>query len=370
MNQSELKIWFPEPLVEDESFARKDEGWFDWVSRATSKKGKACRAFLNAQICKVPASWQSKLYQDFKTRVWDSVLFELIVARTMQILGASIEVEVPVAGTNKRPDFLAQFPDSLITVEATVPEINEPMNQQLARNEDLIEIIERLMPQDWSVRIWRLPRIGANDSKQALKKRMEEVLAQLPPAQNFTDKSTEIDFELDFGNDGELFVTVVPQRNEKRAATVRGVVSGVDNTEQRIRAAIRRKKKQVKKTGTPVILAVRTDAFGDMEDYDRALFGLTFEHVDHTGKTIAAGFDPVGLLAKTRPERPTYAAVLAYTAAAIPRVNDPVLYIHQGFEGSLPRSLLKLEVRTLQATGIHIETARMKKILEELNLVY
>jgi len=100
---------------------------------------------------------------------------------------------------------------------------------------------------------------------QISKKKIEQFLAQLPPAQNFTDNSTEIDFEFDFEAQGELFVTLVPHRTEKRAATVRGVISGADNTEERIRAAIMRKKKQVKKTGTPVILAVRTDTFGDMK---------------------------------------------------------------------------------------------------------
>ena len=370
MNQSKNKIWFPEPLVDDDSIARKNEGWFKWASRATSQKGKACRAFLNSQICKLPASWQSKLYQDLKTRDWDSVLFELIVARTLQILGASVEVEVPVLSTNKQPDFRAQFPDGLITVEATVPEINQPMNEQFARNEDLIDIIESLMPEGWSVRIWRLPKIGANDSKKAFKNRVEEIVGQLPPAQDCTNKTTELDFEYSFGDDGDLFVTLVPQRNEKRAATVRSVVSGMDNTEQRIRAVVKRKKKQVKKTGTPVILAVRTNDFGDLEDYDRALFGLTYERVDHTGKTIARGFDPVGLLAKTRPEPPTYAGVLAYTAAAIPRVSDPVLYIHQGFVGILPQALMNLEVRTLHANGIHINSARITGLVAELNLVY
>ena len=47
-----------------------------------------------------------------------------------------------------------------------------------------------------------------------------------------------------------------------------------------------------------------------------AFEGLTYERVDHHGETIAKGFDPVGLLAKTRPEPPTYAGVLAYTSAA------------------------------------------------------
>lgn len=365
MIQSENRIWFPEPDVEDDSIARKDEGWFRWVMRATSEKGKACRVFLNAQFSKIPANWQPKLYHDLRSREWDSVLFELIVGRTMQILGASIEVEVAVADTNKRPDFLARFPDGLITIEATVPSINDSMSQQLSWNEDLIEIIETLTPPDWSVRVWRLPKLGPNDSKQQFKKIITDTVADLPPA-HVTDDS--IDIEVDFGKSGELSLTLVPQRNEKRAVTVRGVVSGVDNTEQRIQAVVKRKKKQVKRTGTPVILAVRTDAFGDLEDYDRALFGSTYERVGLTGRTIATGFTPNGLFVKRRTEAPTYAGLLAYTAAAIPRVVDPVLYVHQGFEGVLPDALMNFEVRTLREDGVYIQPPRMKRILAELNL--
>ena len=367
MLETKDKLWFPDPEGQDDSFARKDEGWFEWVSRATSNKGKACRAFLNKQISKVPKSWQSKLYQDLRTRDWDTVIFELMVGRTMQILGASIEVEVPVANTNKRPDFLARFPDCVITVEATVPQINDKMKERGVWNEELVEIIEGIIPPGWSARVWRLPNLGPNDSKQDFKKRIKEIVAELPPAKDSTDT---IKIETDLGVGEELSLTLVPYRNGKRAATVRGVVTGADNTEQRIQAAIKRKKKQLKETGAPVILAVRTDAFGDLEDYDRALFGLTYERVDASGGTIATGFDPSGLFAKRRLETPTYAGLLAYTVAAIPRVNDPVLYIHQGFKGVLPESLRNLEVRTLEVTGVHIEPARIKTILAELNLVY
>jgi len=48
------KVWFPEPHTENDSFAGKDETWFQWVSRATSKKGQESRRFLNENIAKVP----------------------------------------------------------------------------------------------------------------------------------------------------------------------------------------------------------------------------------------------------------------------------------------------------------------------------
>jgi len=172
--------WFPEPATEDDSFARKGEGTFAWVSRATSEKGKASRRFLNENIAKVPTIWQTKLYNDFRTRDWHTVFFELIVGRTLQILGASIEVESPVKGTNKRPDFLAQFSDGTIIVEATVPELNRRAAKQMVWNEELVEIIEALTPAGWSVHVWRLPKLGPNDSKKNFKQTVEKIFAGLP----------------------------------------------------------------------------------------------------------------------------------------------------------------------------------------------
>ncbi len=286
----------------------------------------------------------------------------------MEILGALIEIEVPVKETNRRPDFIARFPDGAVTVEATVPEINESVNRQMSWNEELVEIIEALTPDDWSVEVWRLPTLGPNDSKKDFKRTVKKMFEELPSQARLTDDSIRI--EMESGFDGELALTLKPGRKGKRAAPVRGMVSGADDTEQRIRAAVTRKKKQVKKANTPVLLAVRTDAFGGWEDYDKALYGLTYKHVDLSGKTVRTGFDPVGVFGKKRREPPTCARVLAFTEVGFPRVSDPVAYMHPRYDGVLPDSLMSLEVRTLEGTGVHVQPARMKKILAELELVY
>lgn len=361
-------VWFPEPDGDDDWFKRKGETTFAWVSRATSEKGQECRRFLNENIATLPQGWQTKLHSDLRTRDWDSVFFEIAVARTLQILGASIEVEVPVASTNKRPDFVATFPDGVVAVEATAPEINQAMNTQNANNEDLNEIIESLIPDDWSVEVWGLPKLGPNDSKKGFKRKIRELFSELPPANTFTDDSIKIEIEAGF--DGELSLVLRPGRNGRRAAFVRGVISGADNTQQRISAAVTRKKKQLKHVGTPVVLAVRTDAFGDMEDYDQALYGLTFESVDHQGRTIRTGFHPTGVFGKQRSSPPVCAAVLAYTAVGFPGVTDPVLYLHPAFTGQLPEALLKrLQVRSLEADGIRIAVAGSKRILDQMHFV-
>jgi hypothetical protein len=98
------------------------------------------------------------------------VFFELIVARTLQILGGQIEVEIPVKETNRRPDFYVRFGDETTTVEATVPELNRATGEQMEWNEELVEIIESFTPPVWTVLVWRLPKLGPNDSKREFKR--------------------------------------------------------------------------------------------------------------------------------------------------------------------------------------------------------
>lgn len=361
----EKALWFPEPAAEDDSIARHGEGTYAWLSRSTSPKAKGCRRFLNENINHVPRDWRTKLHDDFRTREWGSVFFELIVARTLELLGASIEVEVPIAETNKRPDFIARFPDGVITVEATIPEINQRINQQSAENEELVRIIETLTPAEWSVRAWRLPRLGPRDSKKNFKRTIEGIFAKLPA--NPGPDQEPIEVELNYG---ELMLTIHPGRKGKRAVGVRGMASGPDDTEQKIRAIVNRKKKQVRKATTPVFLAVSTSPFGERDDYDRALFGLTYEHVDHEGKTIARGFDPVGAFGAKRSEPPTYAGVLAFMEVGFPGVADPVLYVHPRFDGQLPESLKRLEQRTYrEGSGVCVHRATIHNVAGPLGFV-
>jgi hypothetical protein len=359
------KVWFPEPTTVDASFARKDETWFDWISRATSDKGKRSRRFLNENIAKVPEAWQSKLYHDFRTRDWHTVFFELVVGRTLQILGSSIEVEGPLKGTNRRPDFRAQFPQGAITVEATVPELNRVVGKRMDWNEELVEIIESLTPQGWSVQVWRVPELGPNDSKREFKRTIAQAFAGIPAEPPADTTPIEITDRFD----AELRLTLWPGRIGERVARVRGVAGGPDDTEQRIRAAVAYKKKQVRKSTAPVLLAISASPFGGLDDFDQALYGLTFESVDHQGKTIRTGFKPTGVFGSSRPEPPTYAAVLAYTSVGFTEVIDPVLYLHPRSEAQLPKALTSLQVRSLESNGVKVRAARMKSLLAEMNFV-
>jgi hypothetical protein len=362
--ETKSKVWFPEPTTIDDSFARDDETWFDWISRATSEKGKRSRRFLNENIANEPESWQTKLYNDFRTRDWHSVFFELIVGRTLQILGATIEVEQPVIGTSRRPDFCALFPDATITVEATVPELNRLVGKRMDWNEELVRIIESLTPLGWSVQVWRVPELGPNDSKKEFKRNIAQAFAGIPLHPPTDAAPLEITDQFD-----ELRLTLRPGLTGKRVAGVRAVAAGPDDTEQRIRAAVTYKKKQVRKSISPVVLAISASPFGGLDDFDQALYGLTFESVDHEGKTIRTGFKPTGVFGSTRPESPTIDAILAYRSVGFTEVVDPVLYLHPRSDAKLPAALMDLQVRTLDASGVQVKAPLVKDVLAKMNFV-
>jgi len=227
MIQALPKIWFPEPLTTDDSPARDNETWFDWLSRCTSLKARESRRFLNRNIKALPSDWQPRLFEHMRNREWHSVFFEMVVGRTLQLLGASIAVEVPVTETNKQPDFIATFPDATVTVEGTVPELNRLVGKLMSANEDLVRIIESLTPDDWTVDVWRLPKLGPSDSKREFKAMIRQIFAGLPSAASLNDPAYRI--EVDPFMDGELSLTLRPGRSGDRAAPVRGIAAGPDD---------------------------------------------------------------------------------------------------------------------------------------------
>lgn len=363
---NEMDVWFPEPLEADNTFARHGEGAYSWLNRSTTERATACRQFLNENMAKLPKDWQPKLYKDLKDKDWFDTFFEFIVARTLQILGATINVEVPIEQTKKNPDFLAQFPDGTIIVEATVPKTNEEIRQHSTRNEELVEIIESLAPDGWTVAVWRLPELGPNDSKKHFKSAIREIFNSLPLGDS--DQAVEVSSELDRG---EISLTLFPGRKGDRAVGVRGMASGVDDTEIKIRKTIERKKKQVRKASVPVLLAIGTQPLsGGLDDFNMALFGRTYERHGYFRETVEIGFEGDGLFAKQRSEPPTYAGVLAFTQVGWRGVPDPVLYLHSRFDGQLPQSLNRLELRTYtEGLGVSIRPAQGESVLQEMNFV-
>lgn len=330
---------FKEPKVEDTSVVR-DETYMKWLVRNTSPKAKYSRALLNKNISKIPDEWIDKLLKDLENR-WSSAFFELIVARVIQVLGASVTVEKEQAGKN--PDFIADFQNHKLTIEATSTVTDSDFREFTKRNEDLIRRIEEATPENWSFIVNDLPRIGYNDSKKEFRIAISELMASISESKIKEGDFIKLERELSNGIISlDLFYKTYKAKrltgamdSETYAFTDRIAKSMSD----------KRKRKQAKSSDFPVILAINLDGMkGSYEDFDVSLFGHSWENISYN--TI--GFDADGIFTTRidKTKKPTYAGILAFFNVGLwGWSEDPILYLNPSFDEKLPDDLLNLRVR-------------------------
>lgn len=357
------KLWFPEPDVEDELAANRNEHTLDWLARCTNWKAKECRRFLNESLALLRSDAVKSFEINSRPR-WKSAYFELVVARTLQALGATLKIEA-ANEAGKRPDFTASYADGSVIVEAVSPVFNTNAGEKMEMQKPLLDVIEKRIPTGVRCGVWELPDIGLADSKKEFKAAVELIFSNLPDS---VDDRLEIVKEL---SNGDIRITILPGESRSRRVAIEPLITVFDNSEDRIRNAVNRKKSQVRGSKEPVLLAI--DASGlssELEDFDMALFGHTFERVDMNGQTVETGFDANGLFATRREGDPTYAGVLAFLEVGFQKCTDPVLYIHPRFSGGLPSAFDVLECRSLNRGTNHIVVRdRSADVMEGLNFV-
>lgn len=334
-------MWFPEPARLDNSWAKRGEPTTDWLERSTNARARAIRRFLNENLSALPPEYQGFLYRMLHER-WHSGFFELIVGRTLQILGADIEAE-PGGASNTRIDYAAHFPDANATVEAVSPVFDSTVGETAKKRNPLLDIIESESPADIWVMVSTLPDIGPQDSKKRFRSTIRRLLATTG---DIGSSPLEVSEEL---LEGTIRFTLV-----KKGATVppgksvgsEPPLTSFDNTEQRIRRAVARKRRQGRHSGdAPALVAIHaTGISSSYEEFDQALFGRDVATVDSRGHLLSTEFKADGMFAEGSGE-PTWAAVLAFLGVGFMGGPDPILYLHPRFEGKLPDALLALEER-------------------------
>lgn len=361
--------WFPEPVERDDTYAGRLESTPSWMARSTLNLAKEYRSFLNRNLSALPEECQGDIGRRLKTDMHHrSAFFELVVARTLQTLGASItcEPENPVDGT--KIDFVAQFPDYEIGVEATSPLFDREMGETAKNYATLVGAIEDLAPSGWAVAIGSLPDVGPSDSKKPFKAAVKRMLDVPPPA--LGEGEREVIGELPQGNIRlTLFSKAAHGLREETKIVWEAAMTTIDDSKRVIRDAVEGKRRQARNVNVPVLVAV--DAKGivtRLEDFDMALFGHSVAHMDLGGNQYATSFQADGLFAKGEGE-PTISGVLAFTEVGVLRCSEPVLYLHPRFEGHLPATLLRLEHRTLGADGVAVQDAQNQGFLEVLGFV-
>ncbi len=362
MSQTSFRKFFSEPKYADEVPSDRGESTLDWLGRCTNWKAKECRRFLNESLNELPSESVTSFFQNAGHR-WRSCFFELVVARTLQKLGATISVELPNQ-EGRRPDFKAEFSDDSIIVEAISPVFNATVGEETKRQKPLLEIVEAMVPAGWKCGVWELPNIGLQDSKREFKAALGSAFSDLPDGDGPFDICAEV-------SNGEIRLLLVRGERKSKLSIIEPIQAVFNNSEERIKYALTTKKRQVRASKEPVLLAIDApDLFCDFEDFDYALFGRTFEQVDHHGRTLETGFDPDGIFAIPRKEEPTYAGVLAFIGVGFLKCPNPVLYKHPRFSGTLPNSLNVLETRSYNAGKNEVETTdQTEDVMEHLKFV-
>lgn len=250
-------VWFSEPSQADDSWGRRGESPTSWVERSTLPRARATRRFLNQHLSVLPKEHQVALYRALHDR-WESAFFELIVARTLQVLGASIEIE-PGGAEDIRIDFVARFTDSTISVEAVAPAFNVEIGEQVKQRNPLLDIIEASAPPHLWVLVESLPELGPSD----LKKRFKNIVKRLLDDVAKADISLPRQFveELPQGTLRLKVLSRNPNASTGRSIGSEPALTTFDDTEQRVRRAVDRKRRQGRESTGPTLLAIHaTDA--------------------------------------------------------------------------------------------------------------
>lgn len=358
-------IWLPEPDIPDESYADRGEHTLDWLARCTNRKAGECRRFLNENLSMLPKNVQDSIRGAADHR-WKSAIFELIVARILQELGATIELEQ----TNlegRQPDFTARFPDETIIVEAVSPIFNSEAGETIKNRNPLFRIIESNIPQGWRVGVGKLPKIGPNDSKKEFERAVKQMLSISPPNEGTGD--LELFAEI---STGVIRLHLWPGEMKSRRLMWEAPVTAFDNSEERIRYAVKRKRTQVRSSHKPVLLAIEASGISsDFKDFDKALFGHTYESYNIRLQLEERGFKPDGVFNTRSNKPPTYAGVLAFLNVGFWGGSAPLLFNHPRFTGNLPKSILRLEQRKYDEVSneIRVVSAKINDLMQRLKFV-
>jgi hypothetical protein len=361
--------WFPEPSRTDNTYANRGEPTTDWLRRSTVPRARGARRFLNENHSKIPSDHQHILYCALHER-WGSAYFELIVARTLQVLGAEIEIE-PGGKEDIRIDFVAHFPESTVSVEAVAPKFNADTVETAKRRASLLDMIEALVPPGWRIIVEELPDLGPSDSKRSFRRAVERLLDTVAPEVGSKPKTLIAEVP-----GGEVRLRLLPQRDPQapgsRAVVAEPALTAFDNSEQRIRRAIKQKRRQGRNVNYPAILAVHaTGISSEFYDFNRALFGRDVGFFDPYARRITkTEFQADGVFSRGSGD-PTWAAVLAFVNVNFPGGPDPVLYLHPRYRGTLPEALTSIERRSFdpEAESVNVEPSQNPGFLKQLGFV-
>jgi len=362
MSKDEIFAWFPEPAIDDPTYAKYCEHISVWLARSTVSRAVEYRKSLNYHLSKMPQKARENFLNSAKKH-WRSSIFELLVARFLQELGAELVIEEPI-DTGKKPDFLANFTDGTIIVEATAPVFDDEIAEKIKKRNPLLAIIELKIPPGWNIGVCKLPNIGLAESKKEFKKVITEMISEAEVSEN--ENQLTIKKEL---QSGEIILKFSRSKSGNGKISWEPVYALFDKSESRIRLAGKKKKKQVRQSKYPVVLAIHASGIAsEYEDFNSALFGYSFDIFGPDLIKIGNDFRRDGFFLKRKRVSPTCAGVLAFVNVDILYGDDPILYKNPNYSENLPSAIESLEQRCfdLDSKSIYSIPAKNRKIMDKL----
>lgn len=358
------KIWFPEPAP-DAPEPRQSKRPTDWIASSHRQHGRAMREFLNRNISLLPGTFQPVIFRELHSR-WHSAYFELIVARTLQILGAALEVE-PLGKGTTLIDYVATFSDGEIAVEAMAPLFSVAEGIVSRDRMPLLDILRSLRPAGWYLHVFDLPNIGPQDSKIDFKKAAREMLAGELPDEN--GEWYNLEREMPSG----IIHLAVMRDDSGNDTFISSMAQYYSDSEERIRIAVndRRKRRQGRNAAIPALLAIGhpiSNGWTHLRDFDAALYGERIVNVFADGQDI---FRPTGEFLKRAINPPPYVGVLAFPHVGLDNADEPVLYHDPRSTSPLPQALSILQQRRFhpERQEIIIEKAKNLDIIKQLEFI-
>ena len=353
------RVWFPEPEELDNTLSSREESISQYLRRSTHPRAIQVRSFLNRNIACLPADARAQFYHDIRKKDFNSGMFELVVARTLQLLGGSLRSEQPNAD-GRRPDFTAQFREVTVVVEATAPKFDKDMALREKKHGSLLSIIESRVPNGWGVCLESLPDFEFTEPKTDLKQALDKIFNQLQSQ----DAEDQLQFHLNLPQ-GPLKLTLVPGRCSSGAIAGGPVYVGSSDAKQRIRHALDKKRSQVKAESHSVLLAILGSGSAGFDDFDEVLFGHFVNEFDSEQQARVTRFSASGAFAKGS-GLPTYSGVLAFTDLTPLGCQGPVLYVHPRFAAPFPDEFEILERRNISIDGIEILQTTKPHLLDNI----
>lgn len=358
---------FPDPIVPDlawQGYAGEADP-IGWLHRSTVPRAGRIRAFLNRSLAELPADAAANLCHRLRhDPPFGRVYFELIVGRFLQVLGAEVDHQ-PVGIGDVNVDWRATFPDgATVLVEATSPQYNQAEHLEVARRVALVGIIETETPRGWWVHPRTLPDLGLHEARGPFRRTVRSLFANLPDPAGYSHENKLI--RLGDSSRGPVLLELWPGDPTESPMAMVSMGAHRDDSPLHIRAAVRDKRRQARAfPGEAVLLAIDAPFGGpDVEDFDGELFGQTVMHLGIDQGVTGYSFRPNGALATQRAAE--YAGVLAFGRLHMFGAQDPVLYHHPRFAGSLPEELLELRQRSLDGSTIRDEAAARTAIMDAI----